>query len=173
MSRLWILSRAAAGTGKTVALVRRYLELLRDGVPVEKIAAITFTRKAAAEMTDRIASVLLALLNEPGPRTDEAIRKLDGSLSVYEPFAPAATDRDRIRRALAGLSTAPIALSSCGPVATRVRFEPSRVRMALPSSISDRPMTTECCTPGTLYIVSRSLLYACRNKASNSSQVPG
>ena len=41
---------AAAGSGKTTALVGRMLGLVRTGVPVDAIAAITFTRKAAGEL---------------------------------------------------------------------------------------------------------------------------
>lgn len=45
---------AAAGAGKTTALVGRIVELVAGGMPVERIAAITFTEKAAAELTDRV-----------------------------------------------------------------------------------------------------------------------
>ncbi|RMH02920.1 MAG: hypothetical protein D6702_07460 [Planctomycetota bacterium] len=45
---------ASAGTGKTFQLSRRYRELLRAGVPPERILATTFTRKAAGEILDRI-----------------------------------------------------------------------------------------------------------------------
>lgn len=41
---------AAAGSGKTTALVGRMLGLVRTGVPVDAIVAITFTRKAAGEL---------------------------------------------------------------------------------------------------------------------------
>jgi ATP-dependent helicase/nuclease subunit A len=47
------LVRAAAGSGKTTALVGRMVALVRRGYPVEDLAAITFTRKAAGEMTAR------------------------------------------------------------------------------------------------------------------------
>jgi ATP-dependent exoDNAse (exonuclease V) beta subunit (contains helicase and exonuclease domains) len=47
------LVRAAAGSGKTTALVGRMVALVRKGHPVEDLAAITFTRKAAGEMTAR------------------------------------------------------------------------------------------------------------------------
>ncbi|RUA17896.1 MAG: hypothetical protein DSY55_01275, partial [Clostridia bacterium] len=48
------LITAGAGTGKTRTLTARFLQLLADGVPLRRIVAITFTRKAAREMRNRI-----------------------------------------------------------------------------------------------------------------------
>ncbi len=46
---------AGAGTGKTTLLVSRLISLLVEKeVPLRKIAAITFTEKAAAELVDRL-----------------------------------------------------------------------------------------------------------------------
>ncbi|TDW78018.1 UvrD-helicase domain-containing protein [Kribbella pratensis] len=46
---------AGAGSGKTHALVDRVTTLvLRDGVPLRTIAAVTFTEKAGAELRDRL-----------------------------------------------------------------------------------------------------------------------
>jgi len=49
-----IVLEASAGTGKTRVLVERYVNLLRAGVEPDHILAMTFTRKAAAEMRQRI-----------------------------------------------------------------------------------------------------------------------
>lgn len=47
---------AGAGTGKTRTLVARYLYLVIDDTPLRGVVAITFTKKAAREMRNRVRS---------------------------------------------------------------------------------------------------------------------
>lgn len=48
------LIKASAGTGKTYQLTTRYIQLLSDGVNPASILATTFTKKAAAEIRERV-----------------------------------------------------------------------------------------------------------------------
>ena len=53
-----LLVIAGAGSGKTRTLVYRLARLVEDGVDPSQILLLTFTRKAAAEMTKRAALLL-------------------------------------------------------------------------------------------------------------------
>lgn len=62
-----LVIRASAGTGKTFALANRYISLLNADVSADQILAITFARKAAGEILDRI----LMRLAEAATRDDK------------------------------------------------------------------------------------------------------
>ena len=53
-----VVLEASAGTGKTRVLVTRYVRLIEAGVDPRHVLAITFTRKAAAEMRERVLDEL-------------------------------------------------------------------------------------------------------------------
>jgi ATP-dependent exoDNAse (exonuclease V) beta subunit len=76
---------AGAGSGKTSALVQRVLALVLGGhVELRRVAAITFTEKAGAELRDRIRAELekAAEANPDGDRGNRAglaLEQLDGA----------------------------------------------------------------------------------------------
>ena len=73
---------AGAGTGKTTALVGRIVGLVRSGVPMAQVAAITFTDKAAAELRERLRRELTEASREAGEAggaLGSALEELDGA----------------------------------------------------------------------------------------------
>ncbi|MGN0298690.1 MAG: helicase-exonuclease AddAB subunit AddA [Lachnospiraceae bacterium] len=53
-----ILVPAAAGSGKTAVLIARILRKVMDGMDVDRLLVVTFTRAAAAEMKERLEQAL-------------------------------------------------------------------------------------------------------------------
>jgi ATP-dependent exoDNAse (exonuclease V) beta subunit len=108
-----VLVDAGAGTGKTTILVDRLVEMVAPtggdyAIPISRIAAITFTRKAAGELRLRIREKLLQALAEakPGSERDAQLRDAIADLdTAYVGTIHSFADRLlRLRPVEAGLS---------------------------------------------------------------------
>lgn len=81
-----VMVSASAGAGKTTVMIERLADILENGASLDNVLAVTFTKKAAAQMK---AKLRMALINRLSTLTDE-------------------DKRDNIRRQLSMIATADI-----------------------------------------------------------------
>ena len=62
-----MLLEAGAGTGKTSVLIDRVFNILKTEIPLDRIAIITFTEKAAGELKMRLRARMEEMIAAPGP----------------------------------------------------------------------------------------------------------
>ena len=102
---------ASAGTGKTYTIAALAARYVAEGVPLERLLLVTFTRMATGELRDRVRERLVtaeqglarALAGAP-PHRDEVVRLLcDGAPEEVE------LRRRRLAHALADFDSATIA----------------------------------------------------------------
>jgi ATP-dependent helicase/nuclease subunit A len=159
-----VVLEASAGTGKTTVLVQRYVNLLSVGVDPANILAITFTRKAAAEMRERIIDKLrqAAAESDDGRKRWLALRDRVGdiAISTIDAFcyallrefpleaglAPGFTVADETESARLAEDAIDRALARCRAIARTdpamqlvlTRITPPRLRLALAHLIDRR-----------------------------------
>ena len=82
-----LLVSAAAGSGKTTVLVERVLSLLREGVHIDEILIVTFTRAASADMRMKLYRRLSELAQAGDERMYEETERLEyASISTLHSF---------------------------------------------------------------------------------------
>jgi hypothetical protein len=91
---------AAAGSGKTTLLLHHYLRHLQTST-IDRVVAITFTRKAAAELTTRLARILRGVVDPASIVGPDRLREQKLYADVLPPL-------DKARAALASLQSAPV-----------------------------------------------------------------
>ncbi len=74
-----VFIQASAGTGKTTLIVDRVIELLRIGIPLEKLGVVTFTNAAAAELRSRIREKLRSMKDSGEKQFNEALSAIHGA----------------------------------------------------------------------------------------------
>ncbi len=75
-----LLVIAGAGSGKTSTLAHRVAQLIQGGVSPRRILLLTFTRRAAAEMTRRTGQILAQARAEQDEAFDAPLQGRDGKL---------------------------------------------------------------------------------------------
>ena len=82
-----VIVSASAGSGKTTVMIEKMIRLILDGLDVSDVLAVTFTKKAAAQMKEKLKNKLIERIN-----SSETTEK----------------ERNRLKEQLAGVPTASV-----------------------------------------------------------------
>ena len=56
---------ASAGSGKTTVMIEKIVRLIKSGAEIKDILAVTFTKKAASQMKEKLRKELIKAINAP------------------------------------------------------------------------------------------------------------
>ncbi len=66
-----IIVSASAGSGKTTVMIEKIIRLIKSGVKVSQLLAVTFTRKAASQMKEKLRKELIKAINDPACKAED------------------------------------------------------------------------------------------------------
>ena len=69
-----VLVSASAGAGKTTVMIERLADILQDGADLDRVLAVTFTKKAAAQMKEKLRKELIRRLETADGERREHLR---------------------------------------------------------------------------------------------------
>src|ERR1700712_526599 len=100
-----LLVLAGPGTGKTTTLVEAVVDRVGRGVPVGEVLMLTFSRRAAAHLRDRVAARLDRTIREPVARTLHSyafgvLRMANAARGLPAPRLLSAAEQDVVLREL-------------------------------------------------------------------------
>ena len=75
-----VIVSASAGSGKTTVMIEKIIRLIKSGLHVDELLAVTFTKKAAAQMKEKLSKALIEAINAP-ETTDEQRKQLKERLA--------------------------------------------------------------------------------------------
>ena len=79
-----VLVSASAGAGKTTVMISRLADILEDGASLDNVLAVTFTKKAAAQMKDKLRNELIKRLNGAVGEKRDNIRAQLGKINTAD-----------------------------------------------------------------------------------------
>ena len=79
-----VLVSASAGAGKTTVMIKRLADILEEGASLDNVLAVTFTKKAAAQMKDKLRRELIERLNGADAQRRENIRQQLGRVNTAD-----------------------------------------------------------------------------------------
>lgn len=69
-----VIVSASAGSGKTTVMIEKMIRLILDGLDVLDVLAVTFTKKAASQMKEKLKKKLIERINAPETTVEEKKR---------------------------------------------------------------------------------------------------
>ena len=70
-----VLVSASAGAGKTTVMIQRLTDILQSGADLDEVLAVTFTKKAATQMKDKLRKELIKRLDTSDTAVREHLRR--------------------------------------------------------------------------------------------------